>query len=961
MQTVQLHFFSAQPTLLNGETVEIPYAAVQGMLFYLAENGPESRDRLCALFWDEKDEKTAKKNLRNAIYTFRRIFGYSSLEDLPNDGVQIGPDCLIKSDLDLIRDQRGYDAETVRNLLDLYRNDFLSGFPIKRAELFQQWVMRRQPFYQKQYLQKLENAAEKAAAAGDLDLASQCYEKMIGIDSYNETCYQRLMEILLRRNRHQEALKVYTRLETMLREELMVQPSREVTDMIKEIVTTRSAKEPGTGFYGRKAELAELDACYSLFQSGHTRQGFLLTGEAGVGKTALLREWQRHLNPESIQIYVNNYRIEQDIPYKLWGNICSQIGTMGENGQLNLDREQVRLLRRLEMSPFDPDIPPHPDSQPGLSEQEAFVLRMMAYLSERREIILLIDDFQWVDRQSISLLMLVMAACPRVMIALSARTDEPGTDLTVQQAFLSKTRIRVFPLECFSLSETRAFVERIAPQYSRSYREIYRESEGNAFFITEIFHNLSAGLPINQMTPGINALISAHLEQLDRSVLAVANLIAVMQGNMTLRLLQIVAGGDVSDLVEALDTLMAQGILQEDVDERKNVCYNFTHQKLRDYIYASISRSKQILLHRRIAEGLERICAEHNESFLCVSQLIFHYTLADELYRVVCLRLDRQERIIKRRNEVFRIGVVRPVWGVDFEDDSAESTQEELEQIGRILDNPALMCSKKDLLTIRFRYAYLQGRYYYARGEKKEGAACMERMMRLARSSGDPAMLADAALRMVLLSIDEDDLDGVDRYAETCLKMQVVQDDPTLLAMVRHYQGVAELRRLNPDACVRLLRNNIETMKKLSGDYDMSVQIASDYYVLSTALLACRDLDGAENCIRLADESCREGQTPTSTAMLQLNSGILACLRGQYEEALKNLSQAETIYLQTDFWENKGLLYGYLTITADRLGQADLAARCRETCRKVLEETTNSLERRALREALGELEAGGDR
>ena len=42
----------------------------------------------------------------------------------------------------------------------------------------------------------------------------------------------------------------------------MVQPSREVTDMIKEIVTTRSAKEPGTGFYGRKAELAELDAWF---------------------------------------------------------------------------------------------------------------------------------------------------------------------------------------------------------------------------------------------------------------------------------------------------------------------------------------------------------------------------------------------------------------------------------------------------------------------------------------------------------------------------------------------------------------------------------------------------------------------------------------------------------------------------------------------------------------------------
>ena len=948
MSVLQLNYFSAEPTRLDGVAVGIPYAAVQGMLFYLAENGPESRDRLCTLFWDDMDEKGARKNLRNAVYIFRKIFGKDSLEDLSNDGLRIGSGCTIESDLDLIRNRNVPEAEELRQLLELYRHDFLSGFPIKRADAFQDWVTNRQSYYQKNYLWKLEMAAEKAVAADDPETATLCYEKMIGIDGYNEICYQRLMELLIRQNRRQEALKVYASLETMLREELMVQPSREVTDMIKGIVSDRSAKETGLKFYGREKELREMDACYAAFRSGKHHQGFLLTGEAGVGKSALLREWQRHLDPDGIQIHADNYRIEQDIPYKLWGFICSQIGTMASDGRLKLTREQTEKLREMETSPFEPELP----ERAGLSPQEAFVLRMMSYLSARREIILLIDDFQWVDRQSVTLLSRVIAACPRVMIALCSRTDEPGGDTSGQQAFLNRTRIRIIPLSCFSLVETRAFIERVEPRYSSSYREIYRESEGNAFFITEIFHNLSTGFPVSQMTPGINAMISAHLEMLDRSVLAVANLVAAMQGNMTLRLLQIVAGGDVSDLVEALDTLMAQKILQEDTDERGNVCYGFTHQKLRDYIYSHISRSKQILIHRRIAEGLEKICAQHNESFLYVSQLIFHYTLADELYRVACLRLDRQERIIKRRNEIFRISVVRPVWGVDFEDDSAETTQEELEQIRKILENPDLMCTKEELLGIRFRYAYLQGRYFYSQGERERGAEYMENMMRMARTSRDPGMLADACLRMVLLMIDEDDLDETDRWIGICLDLDTIRDDPALFATVRHYQGVSALRRMDTATCIRLLEENIETMKRLPGEYDIGIQTASDYYVLSTALLVSGNLDGAEEYLRLSEESCREGHTPTSSSMLELNAGILAYMRGRYEEALQHLTHAETIYLQTDFWENRGLLYGYLTMTAEKIGETELAERCRAACLAVLPETTSSLERRTLRQAL---------
>ena len=74
MSTVQIYVLQTPQILLDGEQVILPYKKAEALLFYMAIEKKATRDQIAALLWDSCDEATAKKNLRHALYTIRKIF-----------------------------------------------------------------------------------------------------------------------------------------------------------------------------------------------------------------------------------------------------------------------------------------------------------------------------------------------------------------------------------------------------------------------------------------------------------------------------------------------------------------------------------------------------------------------------------------------------------------------------------------------------------------------------------------------------------------------------------------------------------------------------------------------------------------------------------------------------------------------------------------------------------------------
>ena len=146
-------------------------------------------------------------------------------------------------------------------------------------------------------------------------------------------------------------------------------------------------------FVGRRSELAALDQALDDTARGHGAQRVLVNGEAGQGKTRLLREWlQRTARPV------------------LHG--AGRCRPYGERGSLQPLADAVAAL----LAVGGPDDPVGPGEQPDVTEalrvlsagllldgtpnpsvQEtcAALVRILAVLAARRPVVLVVDDCHW--------------------------------------------------------------------------------------------------------------------------------------------------------------------------------------------------------------------------------------------------------------------------------------------------------------------------------------------------------------------------------------------------------------------------------------------------------------------------------------------------------------------------------------------------------------------------------------
>lgn len=933
MPTISLNFFSVSPILLNGEQVKIPYVSAEGVLYYLIASGHGSKEIISSLFWGDSSEEMAKKSLRNAVYTLRKVFSKDLIASCARDMLKISDTFKIESDLLWLDGTATIKEEQAEAFCSFYRQDFMAAFSMRETELFSQWLQDMQQSYRSRYIKKLEKSAEAFEKQERYDAACLLYEKLLWLDSYEERSYRKLIELLLRMNRRQEAIKVYSRLETILKEELFIRPSEELRQIVEGSIVQQRAtlRNP---FFGREQELSEIDRLYKRFMEKGKPESFFITGEPGVGKSALIKHWVNGLDDGCTKLFINNYRAERDFPYKLWHSVCGQINMLVETNKLQLSEEMKQSIRTL--YPEDQSEWAQPDVTGSMTQMDYFILRIIMKLSQEKPVLLIIDDFQWVDEKSLSLLSLVLMANDRVMLAGTTRSDQEEGFTRLRHLIRKKRGLHLIALERFTLSDTQGFLDSLAPELASRYELIYHESEGNAFFIMEAVHNLLSGLDVDMLTPNTYDFISARISRLGKSPLAIANLMAVMENDMSLRLLQIVSGSEGAALVDAIDTLLDQGILREFFDTRGNVCYSFTHQKLRDHIYSEISMSKRILLHGKIAKGLEELYTDSAEAYLSTRQLIYHYALAHDFYRVLMLRIERLERIVKLRYEMFRLDVVRPSWAIVFLDDAIDNADQELSEIRALLKDPKVNCRREDRLIAWLRFAYVYARQCYFKGRDEEGAASMKEMLHYARDLHKEEYLADAYLRMIFLSTDEYQLEQTEKYVALAAALKSVADNPRLRAMVRHYDAVLRFRLGDGAEAKRLLRENIEKLEALPVDYDVDAEIALDYYYLSTVEIAAGEYEAALISLRTSRRHYHGKDWDASTAMIHINYGIIFYMQGDYENALKQLRESERFYLQTPFLENRGVLFTYLTRTCAALHQEKEARRYAAICAEIV-------------------------
>jgi predicted ATPase len=379
----------------------------------------------------------------------------------------------------------------------------------------------------------------------------------------------------------------------------------------------RSVAGPGfTPFTGREDELRMLLSLWDRAREGEG-QTVLVTGEPGIGKSRLIRQFQQRIadHPHT-WIESAGDQFAQSTPFHsvsemLRGAIAS---ARTENAELSIERlgllleaaglkakQALRLIAPLLDLPVPNNYPRSPAAPEEQRRQLLSSLSSWAIgIARTQPAVLLLDDLQWADASTMELVTLLVehdAEAPLMQIY----TARSGFD----SSWLARPHHTQLTLDRLSDREALAMVESVASKKGLSpelVATVVQRATGIPLFVEELTrdllergeHSTPRAIPTT-----LRDLLMARLDRLGQAR-ELAQIGAAIGREFSHELLRMVANVSERELHLALDKLVSADLLHVGRLEPEK-SYTFKHALVQDAAYATLLKSRRRELHERIA------------------------------------------------------------------------------------------------------------------------------------------------------------------------------------------------------------------------------------------------------------------------------------------------------------------------------------------------------------------------
>jgi DNA-binding SARP family transcriptional activator len=627
-------------------------ARLQSLLAYLVLHraAPQSRYYLAFLFWPDSSEAQARTNLRKLLHGLRQALPKAdSFLEVSVQTLQWQADApfiLDVADFESAvagadRAEQAGEPALLRDRLEkavtLYRGDLL-------PSCYDDWIVPERERLSQAFAGALERLVLLLESQRDYEGAIGHAQRLLRHDPLNEQTTQTLMRLYALGGDRAGALRAYHAYATILQRELGVQPSPATHEAYERLVQAKPLEVPAplpaglVALVGRDREWAEVQKAWQAAAAGRPRL-LLLTGEAGVGKTRLAEELLAWTERQGIAVRsARCYAAEGGLTY---APVAAWLRARPLPPLANVWLTEVaRLLP--ELLTERPDLPaPSPLSE-AWQRHRLFEALARALVWGSQPLLLLLDDVQWCGRETLEWLPYLIRFDPRarLLVVATMRAEEVGADhpLTGQLEALRRGE-QLIEIELGPLDEagTLALIKLVAGRKPDPalVASLYQGSEGNPLFVVEMAravlypeepraaeHGLVAARKWPSLLPKVRRVIEARLAQVSPPARELAGVAAVIGREFTFSVLSGATGGDENSLMQGLDELWRRRIVREQGAD----AYDFSHELIREVAYKALGAARQRVLHRQVAQALERTHAPDLD--LVSAQLAAHYEQA---------------------------------------------------------------------------------------------------------------------------------------------------------------------------------------------------------------------------------------------------------------------------------------------------------------------------------------------
>jgi DNA-binding SARP family transcriptional activator len=442
-------------------------------------------------------------------------------------------------------------------------------------------------------LERLASRARRAAAAalleaGDWVAAAEAAAEALDRDPYDEESLRVLLRSYVCGGRVAAALASYAKARERLAEELGTDPSPETAALFTAIL--RGELAPSTpvpvsvpaGLVGRDGELASLDAAAMRARTGPVEVA-VVDGEAGIGKTTLLRAWAgRRAAAGDTVLLAPCGRLDQAMPLDaLLTALAALLRRLGPELSADLlGSDQVLLGPLLGAAPGPRPRLELTDGLLGPAVLYAALLRVLGRLAGRGPVVVVIDDAHLAGRALADWVRFAQRGEVPLALVLAVRPGE-GEPLPATA------------LIHLGVLDRQAAAELVGPA---RIEELYPRSRGHPLFLTELAQQAPGG----ELPASLVESVSAAASELG-SAGALLRTAAVIGPRLDVDLLAAVLGRPAVELLDDAERAAARRLLVAE-----GGTFAFRHELVREALAASATAGRAALLHRQAGRVLAR-------------------------------------------------------------------------------------------------------------------------------------------------------------------------------------------------------------------------------------------------------------------------------------------------------------------------------------------------------------------
>ncbi len=607
--------------------------------YLVTHPGAQPRQQIAGLFWPESTDAQALTNLRRELHLLRRVLLDDPALVVTSADLQWRESNTCVVDVHVVQRARGLaqaqaqgqgqGAATPGDLVAAatrgvaaYGGDFLPA-------VYDDWAVDERDRLRRACVDLCDVLSDRRARQDDLAAAVEAARRRIELEPLEEVGYRSLMQLQVELGDRGGAISTYHHCASVLERELGVEPAAETRrlrhQLIGEDTVTPRAGAPGpsggadartlgtvgsTALVGRETPLARLQELWASTLAEGRPRVVVVRGLAGVGKSRLVSELADRVRAARGTVATSQcFDISGRLalaPVADWLRSADlQPGVRGLDPRWRLEVERLVPLT---------DSPPGPSAVTGdRSKVDAwqrhrfFEGLAQAFLVVDRPMLLVLDNLQWCDEETLSWLavLLTLAHGRRLLVACTLR-DEQGPKDPVVADWLARLRtveaVEEVPLAPLAQQDTATLSAAIGgrPVAEEEARLLQATTGGFPLYVVEAARSRAEERDGATPEGRLGTVLRRRIAQTSPRAQEVAGLAAALGRDFTLDVLTEASDLDADAVALAVDELWRRHIVHE-----LGTGYDFTHDLIRDAAYDEVSPPRRWLLHRRLAQALE--------------------------------------------------------------------------------------------------------------------------------------------------------------------------------------------------------------------------------------------------------------------------------------------------------------------------------------------------------------------